>query len=88
MISKDSSIFIAGHSGMVGSSILRCFLNKGFRNVLIRNKKELDLRIQNEVDVFFKSNKIDCVILAAAKVGGIQANVNYPADFFYDNLFF
>jgi GDP-L-fucose synthase len=86
MISKDSSIFIAGHKGMVGSSILRCFLNKGFSNVLIRNKKELDLRIQKEVDFFFKSNKIDCVILAAAKVGGIQANINYPADFFYDNL--
>ena len=86
MISKDSPIFIAGHNGMVGSSILRYFLNKGFKNILIKNKKELDLRNQKEVDVFFKNNKIECVILAAAKVGGIQANINYPADFFYDNL--
>lgn len=86
MISKDSPIFIAGHNGMVGSSILRCFLKKGFENILIKNKKELDLRNQKEVDGFFRSNKIECVILAAAKVGGIQANISYPADFFYDNL--
>ncbi len=86
MISKDSSIFIAGHKGMVGSSILRLFLNKGFGKILTINKKKLDLRIQKDVNSFFRTNKIECVILAAAKVGGIQSNINYPADFFYDNL--
>jgi GDP-L-fucose synthase len=82
----DSKIYIAGHRGMVGSAILRNLQNKGFSNFILKTSKELDLRNQQEVADFFKKEKPDYVFLAAAKVGGIQANNIYRADFLYENL--
>lgn len=71
---------------MFGSALLRLFTNKGYKNIITRTRKELDLRKQNNVTDFFNIEKPDIVILAAAKVGGIQANINHPAEFLYDNL--
>ena len=85
-ISKNSKIYIAGHNGMVGSAILRKYLNEGFNNIVLKSSKELDLRNQVEVNSFFNTEKPDYVIIAAAKVGGIYANDTYKADFIYDNL--
>lgn len=83
---KQSKIFVAGHKGMVGSAIVRNLVKKGFNNIITRTSKELDLTNQNAVNHFFESEKPDYVILAAAKVGGIQANNIYRADFIYLNL--
>lgn len=77
---------MAGHRGMVGSAILRNLQKKGFRNFITRTSSELDLRNQNQVEDFFKKEHPDYVFLAAAKVGGIQANNTYRADFLYENL--
>lgn len=77
---------MAGHRGMVGSAILRNLQKKGFRNFVTRTSSELDLRNQKQVEDFFKSEQPDYVFLAAAKVGGIQANNTYRADFLYENL--
>lgn len=82
----ESKIYIAGHRGMVGSALLRNLEKKGFTNFVLRTSSELDLRNQLQVDDFFKKEKPDYVFLAAAKVGGIQANNIYRADFLYDNL--
>jgi len=82
----NSSIYVAGHRGMVGSSIIRKLTSKGFKNIITRTSKELDLRRQIEVEKFFLEEKPDYVFLAAAKVGGIIANSTYPADFMYDNM--
>ncbi|HKM58145.1 MAG TPA: GDP-L-fucose synthase [Chthoniobacterales bacterium] len=80
------SIFVAGHAGLVGSAIVRNLQNYGFRNILVRPRKELDLRCLDEVQSFFAANRPEAVIVAAAKVGGIQANNNYPVDFLLENL--
>lgn len=85
-INKKMKIFIAGHKGMVGSSILRLLKKKKFYNLITRTKKELDLTNQQEVNNFFKKNNIDQVFLCAAKVGGIYANETFPADFILENL--
>ena len=82
---KHPKIFIAGHNGMVGSSIVR-FLKNQDVELITKKKIELDLLNQQAVQNFFKSQKIDQVYLAAAKVGGIHANNTYPADFIYENL--
>lgn len=82
----DSKIYIAGHRGMVGSAILRNLKNKGFSNFILKTSAELDLRSQQAVSDFFKYEKPEYVFLAAAKVGGIQANNIYRADFLYENL--
>lgn len=82
----DSKIYIAGHRGMVGSAILRNLQNKGFGNFILKTSAELDLRNQQQVASFFEAEKPEYVFLAAAKVGGIQANNTYRADFLYDNL--
>jgi GDP-L-fucose synthase len=82
----NSKIFIAGHRGMVGSAISRLLKSTGYSALLERTSTELDLRDQNATDRFFKENKPDYVFLAAAKVGGILANRNFPADFLYDNI--
>lgn len=81
-----NKIYIAGHNGMVGSSIARKLKSKGFNNLVFRSSKELDLRNQSKVSDFFNIEKPDTVILAAAKVGGIYSNNKYRADFIYDNL--
>jgi len=82
---KDK-IYIAGHRGLVGSAIVRQLESRGFTNLLMRTHKELDLTNQVQVQTFFKQEKPDYVILAAAKVGGIHANNTYPADFIYQNI--
>ena len=83
---KDSKIYIAGHRGMVGSAILRRLQRDGFQNFVFRTSSELDLRNQSTVQNFFETEKPEYVFLAAAKVGGIQANNIYRAEFIYDNL--
>lgn len=85
-MNKDAKIYIAGHNGMVGSAILRKLEKEGYTNFVLRTSKELDLRNQTDVDSFFKLESPNYVFLAAAKVGGIQANNNFRADFLYDNL--
>ena len=82
---KKSRIFIAGHKGMVGSALVR-ILQKQDVDLIIKEKKELNLLNQNDVQNFFKNEKIDQVYLSAAKVGGIYANNIYPAEFIYENL--
>jgi len=79
-------IFIAGHRGMVGSSIVRHLNELGYKNLVLKTSAELDLRNQDAVARFFKEDKPDYVFLAAAKVGGILANNTYRADFLYENL--
>jgi len=83
---KNAKIFVAGHSGLVGSAILRKLLKEGYTKVITRTSKELDLRRQADVEVFFEREMPDYVILAAAKVGGILANSTYTAEFIYDNI--
>ncbi len=83
---KNIKIYIAGHNGMVGSSIYRCLRKIGYDNLLTASRNELDLTNQLAVHNFFKKNRPDHVFLAAAKVGGIQANRTYPAEFIYSNL--
>lgn len=86
MIEKSSKIFIAGHNGLVGSAILNNLRDKGYTNFILRSHTELDLTDQGAVSHFFKTEKPDYVLLAAAKVGGIMANNTYRADFIYTNL--
>jgi GDP-L-fucose synthase len=84
-MSKLKKIFIAGHKGMVGSALVR-LLKKKKVEIITKEKKELNLLDQKKVQSFFKNNKIDQVYLAAARVGGINANNTYPAEFIYENL--
>jgi GDP-L-fucose synthase len=82
----NSKIYIAGHTGMVGSAIVNKLGKDGFENLVVRTHKELDLINQKEVSQFFKSEKPDYVFIAAAKVGGIQANNTFRGQFLYENL--
>tara|TARA_B110000046_G_scaffold58129_1_gene65110 strand:- start:344 stop:1315 length:972 start_codon:yes stop_codon:yes gene_type:complete len=82
----NSKIYIAGHNGMVGSSIIRVLKSKGYTNLIFRERSELDLTDQASVKDFFSKEKPDEVYLSAARVGGIQANNTYPAEFLYQNL--
>ena len=86
LINKNDRIFIAGHRGMAGSAICRALKAQGYKNKLIATRQELDLRETSAVARWFKEQKPDVVVLAAAKVGGILANNNYPADYLLDNL--
>ena len=86
MISKKSKIFVTGHNGLVGSSIIKKLSDLGFKNIITRTSSQLDLRNQLKVKNFFKNNRPKYVINAAAKVGGIYANEKYSAEFIYDNL--
>jgi len=83
---KDSKIYVAGHNGMVGSAIVRKLREEGYDNLLLRSHNELDLLDQQATFDFFKQEKPDYVVLAAAKVGGIMANDTYRAQFIYENL--
>ncbi len=84
-MNKDSKIYLAGHRGLVGSAILRKLKKEGYTNIITKTHKELDLTNQKETQEFFEKEKPEYVFLAAAKVGGIQANDTYPADFIYIN---
>ena len=86
LISKKDKIFIAGHLGMAGNAILRAFKKKGYENILCFKRSELDLEDINQVEKFMYQEKPNIVVLAAAKVGGIMANSQYPADFILRNL--
>jgi GDP-L-fucose synthase len=83
---KNKKVYLAGHTGMVGSAILRELQAHGYKNIIYKDLKELDLRNQSEVQKFFAETKPEIVIIAAAKVGGILANNTYRAEFIYDNL--
>lgn len=85
MIEKNSKVFVAGHRGLVGSAIVRGLKEKGYTNIVTRTHKELDLTDQAAVFAFFEKEKPEYVVLAAAHVGGINANQTYPADFIYIN---
>ena len=86
LISKEHKIFIAGHKGMVGNAIKQSLIRKGYLNLLCPSREELNLLDFNKVENWFKNNSPDIVILAAAKVGGIYANSNYPVEFLLENL--
>jgi len=85
-VDLSSSVYVTGHSGLVGSAIVRCLRAKGYRRIITRSHKELDLTDQQAVRFFLRNEKIDCVVLAAAKVGGIHANSSKPAEFIYQNI--
>ena len=86
LISKEHKIFIAGHKGMVGNAIKQALIKKGYLNLLCPSREELNLLDFNKVENWFKNNNPDIVILAAAKVGGIYANSNFPVEFLLENL--
>lgn len=86
MMEKEAKIYVAGHKGMVGSSICRALVKEGYTNIITRAHNELDLLRQQQVEDFFSTEKPDYVFLAAAKVGGILANSSALADFMYENL--
>ena len=86
MMDKEAKIYVAGHRGMVGSAIVRRLEKEGYGNLVLKTSSQLDLRNQEQVEQFFSEEKPEYVFLAAAKVGGIIANSNHPADFMYDNM--
>lgn len=85
-MNKDAKIYVAGHKGMVGSAIVRNLKEKGYSNIIGKNSNELNLMRQEEVEKFFDHERPKYVFLAAAKVGGINANSKFPAEFLYNNL--
>ena len=85
-MNKNAKIFVAGHNGLVGSAVVRKLSALGYKNLLLRTHKELDLTHQGAVDAFFAEQKPEFVVLAAAHVGGILANSTHPAEFIYRNL--
>jgi len=85
-MNKNSRIYIAGHTGLVGSALFRKLNADGYSNLIVRNHSDLDLTKQKEVEAFFQSEKPEYVFLAAAKVGGIMANYTFPAEFIHTNL--
>lgn len=86
MIDKKSRIYITGHTGLIGSTILRKYKNEGYVNLLTKTHQDVNLIDQKQVNKLFEKEKPEYVIMAAARVGGIKANMTYPADFMYENL--
>ena len=86
MLKKNSKIYLAGHNGLVGSSVHNLLLRHGYKNILCKRKKELDLTDEKKVDIFFKKNKPKYLINCAAKVGGILNNKTYPLEFLLENF--
>ena len=86
MINLSSKIYVAGHNGLVGSAIVRQLKRNGYTNIIVANRKKLDLTKQLDVLKFLKKKKLDFIFLAAAKVGGIYSNNRYKADYLYENL--
>ena len=85
-MNTDSRIYVAGHRGLVGSALMRCLVKNGYTDLVTRTHQELDLMDQHAVEEFFNKEKPEYVFLAAAKVGGIMANSNYPAEFIHNNI--
>jgi GDP-L-fucose synthase len=85
-VKPESKIYVAGHRGLAGSALVRCLQAKGYRNLLTRTHAELDLTDGSAVENFFQAERPEIVFLAAAKVGGILANITHPAEFIYQNL--
>jgi GDP-L-fucose synthase len=85
-MNPEARIYVAGHRGMVGSALMRNLTARGYKDIITRTHAELDLTRQAEVDAFFTAEQPDCVFLAAARVGGIYANNEYPAEFIFENL--
>lgn len=85
-MNKKNKIYLAGHTGLVGSAIYKKLQQKGYKNIITRTRKQLDLLSTQKVAKFFQKERPDYVFLAAAKVGGIYANSNYPADFIFQNI--
>ena len=85
-MNKQSKIYIAGHLGLVGSAILRKLASKGYKNIIFKTRKQLDLKNQKKVFQFLEKNKPDFIFIAAAKVGGIYSNNKYKAEFIFENL--
>lgn len=85
-MNKVDKIYVAGHRGLVGSAVVRRLKSEGFSNILTRTRDELDLQDAQAVKEFFRAEKPDYVVLAAARVGGIKANMTYPSEFLYQNL--
>lgn len=83
---KKNKIYIAGHTGLVGTALLKKYKEKGYKNIIVRTHRELDLINQSVVEEFFQKERPLYVILAAAKVGGINVNIRYPAEFIYKNI--
>lgn len=86
MLKKNSKIYIAGHNGLVGKSIHRLLIEKGYKNIVYKRRKVLDLTNEKQVNVFFAKNKPDFLIICAARVGGILHNKNTPLEFLLDNI--
>ena len=86
MVNKNSRIFITGHKGLVGSSVLNLLINNKFKNLITVDKNKLNLLNSRKVFNFIKKKKIDIIINCAARVGGILANSKYPVNFFYENI--
>ena len=87
MINLNSKIYVAGHTGLVGSAILRKLKSKGYKNLIYRTRKQLDLKNKKKIQNFLKLQKPDFIFIAAAKVGGIYSNNKYKADFIFDNIY-
>ena len=86
MIKKDDKIYIAGHNGLVGRAIYKKLKNKGYKKLIVEDRKKLDLTDQSKVYKFLKKNKPKFIFILAAKVGGIFANINNKADYIYENI--
>ena len=86
MLNKDSKIYVAGHTGLVGSAVLRLLKKKGFKKIFFQERKKLDLKIQKDVFSYLLKIKPDAVIVCAGKVGGIKSNNIFRGEFIYDNL--
>ena len=86
MINLKSKIYLAGHKGLVGSAILRKLRSSGYKNIIFKSRKQLDLKDQKKVLQFLKKDKPDFIFIAAAKVGGIYSNNNNKAEYIFDNL--
>ena len=86
ILNKKSKIYLTGHKGMVGSAIYRKLIDKGYKNIITISRKKLDLLSQTQTFKFLKKNKPHFVIIAAARVGGIMANIKFKSEFLYENL--
>ena len=85
-MNKDSRIFIAGHNGLVGSAVYRNLKKKGYKKIITISKKRLDLKNQKKVELFFKKNRVEYLVICAALAGGVVANNTYPVEFFNENI--